>query len=124
MESMMGKKLYTFLNNKWHWDFVFNHYIAKPSMIAGHNITYKILDKGLIEMVGPTGLVSLLKKATLSLSSFQSGLVYNYAFTIFLSTTLILMLVPSNLFGEISIYLLLLLPLFVYASSGGGEKSF
>jgi len=93
-------------------------------MIAGHNITYKILDKGLIEMVGPTGLVSLLKKATLSLSSFQSGLVYNYAFTIFLSTTLILMLVPSNLFGEISIYLLLLLPLFVYASSGRGEKSF
>jgi len=116
MESLQGKKIYTFLNNKWHFDFVFNHFIAKPSMVAGHNITYKILDKGLIEMVGPTGLVSLLRKATTSLSSFQSGLVYNYAFTMFLSTTIILMLVPSNLMVNLSPFLLLILPFFCLGS--------
>jgi len=85
-------------------------------MVAGHNITYKILDKGLIGMVGPTGLVSLLRKATTSLSSFQSGLVYNYAFTMFLSTTIILMLVPSNLMVNLSPFLLLILPFFCLGS--------
>jgi hypothetical protein len=85
-------------------------------MVAGHNITYKILDKGLIEMVGPTGLVYLLRKATTSLSSFQSGLVYNYAFTMFLSTTIILMLVPSNLMVNLSPFLLLILPFFCLGS--------
>jgi len=90
-------------------------------MAAGHNITYKILDRGLIEMLGPTGLISILKKGTTSLSSFQSGLVYNYAFTIFLATTLILMLVPSNLMSEVSVFLLLLLPAYSYATQGGSK---
>jgi len=72
-----------------------NHYIAKPCMAFGHNVTYKILDRGLIEQVGPSGIETVLTKFTKFLSGLQSGLVYNYAFTIFVSTTLFTALLGS-----------------------------
>ena len=93
--SWYGRTIYTFLNNKWHFDFIMNHYIAKPCMSFGHNVTYKILDRGLIEQVGPSGIERVLSKFTRFLSGLQSGLVYNYAFTIFVSTTLFTALIGS-----------------------------
>ncbi len=80
--------MYTFLNNKWHLDYIFNHYLAKPCMSFGHNVSYKILDRGLIEQVGPSGLVFVLNRVSRYLSGLQSGLIYNYAFTIFVGATI------------------------------------
>jgi len=37
-------------------------YLAKPALLFGHDVTYKIIDRGLIEQVGPTGLTAGLKK--------------------------------------------------------------
>ena len=105
------KNLYTFLNNKWHWDFIYNQYIGKPCMKFGHDVTYKVLDRGLIEYLGPTGVTKLLVNLTKFNSQLQSGMVYNYAFLLFLSTTLLLM---SN---SINIELLILLPIFSYCVS-------
>ena len=116
-----GKTVYTFLNNKWHFDFVFNHYIAKPALIFGHDVTYKIIDRGLIEQVGPTGLTAALKNLTTSLSNIQSGLIYNYAFAIFLATTVILMFIPSFTSSTTELQLFLLLPIFAYLIQGKQE---
>ena len=88
----VNKVIYTFLNNKWHWDFIYNQYIGKPVMKFGHDVSYKILDRGLIEYVGPTGIIKSLSKITKYLSELQSGMVYNYAFIIFLSATIILII--------------------------------
>ena len=49
------------------FDYIFNHYIAKPCMSFGHNVTYKILDRGLIEQVGPSGIAHLLNSLSNSL---------------------------------------------------------
>jgi hypothetical protein len=35
---------------------VLNHYIAKPALRFGHDVTYKVIDRGLIEAVGPVGI--------------------------------------------------------------------
>jgi NADH-ubiquinone oxidoreductase chain 5 len=118
-----GKTVYTFLNNKWHFDFVFNHYIAKPALIFGHDVTYKIIDRGLIEQVGPTGLTAGLKKLTTSLSNIQSGLIYNYAFAIFLATTVILMFIPSISSSNTELQLFLILPIFAYLIQSDENKA-
>lgn len=113
--SNLGKNIYTFLNNKWHFDYVFNHYIAKPSLMFGHNVSYKIIDRGLIEYIGPRGIVAVLMNLTRTASNLQSGYIYNYAFTIFLATTLILIIIPSDL--QSYLQLLLILPIFAYLTS-------
>jgi hypothetical protein len=64
-------------------------------MSFGHNVTYKILDRGLIEQVGPSGLAHSLSSFSRFLSGIQSGLIYNYAFTIFLGTTIIMIFLGS-----------------------------
>jgi NADH:ubiquinone oxidoreductase subunit 5 (subunit L)/multisubunit Na+/H+ antiporter MnhA subunit len=80
--------IYTFLNNKWNFDQIYNAYIARPLLNFGHNISYKLLDRGWFELLGPTGIASLLKNITSHLSSLQSGALYNYAFTMFVSAIL------------------------------------
>jgi hypothetical protein len=81
----------------------------------GHNVSYKIIDRGLIEYIGPRGIVAVLMNLTRTASNLQSGYIYNYAFTIFLATTLILIIIPSDL--QSYLQLLLILPIFAYLTS-------
>ncbi len=82
--------LYTFFNSKWFFDYLYNSYIVKPIFVWGHNVSYKILDRGFIEFFGPLGISKLIYSLSLLVSSLQSGLIYNYALTIFLFATLFL----------------------------------
>lgn len=91
--SPFGARMYTFLSNKWHWDYIYAYYIAKPVLAFGHNVSYKILDRGLIEYIGPHGIViGPLAYLTKLSSSFQSGYIYNYGLSIFGFVTLFLSL--------------------------------
>lgn len=55
-ENRLYQKIYSFFNNKWYFDTVYNAYIALPSLKLGYDLTFKLLDKGLIEFLGPWGL--------------------------------------------------------------------
>ena len=70
-------------------------------------MSYKVLDKGLIEAVGPTGIKRLVRKLTQGASQLQSGQVYNYALAVLLYTTLI----SLQLHTEIGTEALFMLPL-------------
>lgn len=84
--SSFFRSLFTFLTNKWHFDLVYNSFIARPLLFFGHSISYKLLDRGWFELFGPFGITKNLIFITKNLSSLQSGALYNYAFTIFVST--------------------------------------
>ena len=88
--SPLFYNIYTFLNSKWFFDFVYNSYVVKPVFNWGHAVSYKILDRGLIEYFGPLGVTKLVKNLSCFVSSLQSGFVYHYAFTIFIFATLFL----------------------------------
>ncbi len=91
--SSLGLRIYTFLSNKWHWDYIYAYYIAKPALVFGHEISYKLLDRGLIEYIGPHGIVEGPLKELAKISSFmQSGRIYNYALWIFTFVTIFLSL--------------------------------
>lgn len=88
--------LYTFLNNKWHFDFIYNSFIARPLLSFGHSISYKVFDRGWFEFFGPFGISRSLTFITTHLSSFQSGALYNYAFTFFVSAIFFLLFFPLS----------------------------
>lgn len=94
------RPLYIFLSNKWHFDSIYNHFIVKPIIFWGHNVSYKIIDRGVIEYIGPTGILKLIKNLSVKLSGLQAGYVYNYALTMFLGSTIFLILLKTS-FSEV-----------------------
>ena len=54
--ELLGRGLYTFLNRKWFFDKVYNEFISQEVLSIGYNTTYKLVDRGLFEFLGPLGI--------------------------------------------------------------------
>jgi proton-translocating NADH-quinone oxidoreductase chain L len=70
---------YRFLSYKWGFDTVYNQFINKPLMEGAYNVTFSLIDKGLLEVAGPTGLSRQTIVLGRLLASAQTGRVYDYA---------------------------------------------
>jgi len=88
--SFIGKNLYNFLNKKWFFDKVYNEFITQSLFRFSYNTSYKLIDRGIVEIFGPMGLTNLISKNSLSFSKFQSGFLYHYTFLILIVCTLLL----------------------------------
>ena len=109
------REIYIFLSNKWHFDYIYNNYIVKPIFTWGHNVSYKVLDKGLIEVIGPNGLSSSIRYVSTIFSRLQSGQVYNYAFTIIIFTALYLQTLTLD--QHINVEYLIIIPILLFILS-------
>jgi NADH-ubiquinone oxidoreductase chain 5 len=87
----VSKGIYTLFSNKWHIDQIYNNYIVKNVLSFSHNISYKIIDRGLIEFIGPTGISNLIKSLSVNSSSIQTGSIYNYGLIIIIGTLAVLL---------------------------------
>ena len=89
-------KFLAFLTNKkWYWDVLYNRVVVMPILGFGYSVSFKLLDRGFIELVGPYGLTKLIPKWSESLSKLQTGQITHYIFFMilglcFFSTILIL----------------------------------
>lgn len=72
---------YAFFSKKWYFDQVYNSYAVYPLLRFGHEYGFKTLDRGFIELVGPTGLVRFWLQTVRFSSTWQSGYVFNYVFS-------------------------------------------
>ena len=88
--SLIGRKIYNFLNKKWFFDKVYNEYIAQFFFSFGYNVSYKIIDRGIIEIFGPMGLSSSISNKSNHIVKLQSNYIYHYTLSILLGSTLIL----------------------------------
>ena len=88
--SSNGKKLYNFLNKKWFFDKIYNEFIVQSFLSFGYHISYKTIDRGIIEILGPMGLSHLVSKKAYTLHKMQTGFLYHYAFLMLVGTTLLL----------------------------------
>nr|BAR46001.1 NADH dehydrogenase subunit 5 [Aurelia sp. 3 sensu Dawson et al. (2005)] len=79
-----SKRLYQFLVSAWDFDKIISNYITTPAFKFGYKVTFKLFDTGIIEILGPKGLSSKIIKLSSSISSVQSGLLFNYAIIIIL----------------------------------------
>lgn len=88
--SVVGKKIYNFFNKKWFFDKVYNEHVGQFFFTISYTVTYKIIDRGIIEIFGPMGLSSIITKKAAYISKMQTGYLYHYTFLILTGLTLIL----------------------------------
>ena len=88
--SVLGKKIYNFFNKKWFFDKVYNESISQFFFTVSYTITYKIIDRGIIEIFGPMGLSSIITKKAFYISKLQTNYLYHYTFFMLVGLTLML----------------------------------
>ena len=77
--SWLGRKFYTMLNRRWFFDKVYNDFLAQKALDFGYNISWKTIDKGCLEILGPYGISHTMSAWSRYVSRLQSGLIYHYA---------------------------------------------
>lgn len=80
----IGRKLYSFLNGKYYFDVIYNHYIITTGLNLSYNIS-KYLDRGVIELVGPYGVSSSFTNLGVKISKLDDGSITSYGLYIILS---------------------------------------
>lgn len=90
--SVLGRKVYTFLNKKWFFDKIYNECFGQFFFKFGYSMSYKNIDRGTFEIIGPTGLSSVVLKVAHQLHKAQTGSLYHYTLVILTTIALILCL--------------------------------
>ena len=90
--SFIGKKIYNFFNRKWFFDKIYTEYFGQFFFKFGYSVSYKFIDRGVFELLGPTGLSFSTTKIASELYRLQSGYIYHYTYSILVSITFLLCL--------------------------------
>jgi NADH-ubiquinone oxidoreductase chain 5 len=72
------KNFYTFFNKKWYFDRIYNQLLSQSFLSLSYNYFYKNVDRGLVELVGPTGIITDINMFVYKIKPIQSGYVLNY----------------------------------------------
>jgi len=93
------KIVYTFFNKKWYFDRLYNQLVGQNVLFLSYEYTYKDVDRGLIEVLGPSGLINTVNNTQNGLKVIQSGKIFHYLFYFVLSITFIVFscIISSNI---------------------------
>jgi len=108
------KLIYNFLNRKWYFDRLYNEFIGQNALNISYHYSYKDIDRGIIEKLGPSGIVNSIRFVFNYINILQSGLIYHYLF-LFLFCTILFIFVSicfSNLLVSLNIILFLFFMVF------------
>ena len=78
------------MNKKWFFDKIYNEYVSQFFFKFGYSVSYKAIDRGIFEILGPTGLSSVALKTANSIHRAQTGSLYHYALIILTAIALLL----------------------------------
>jgi NADH-ubiquinone oxidoreductase chain 5 len=101
-DNFVGKKIYTFFNGKYFFDIIYNNFIINKGLELGYIIS-KVLDRGIIEMVGPYGLSQTLTNTGKNISKLDTGVITTYSIYITLSLLSLIFLIFSPIFFDTSL---------------------
>ena len=110
-DNTFGRKLYSFLNGKYYFDVIYNHYIVKAGLQLGYTIS-KQIDRGVIELLGPYGLANTFIKTGVNIAKLDTGIITTYSLyiTIGLLSLLFLIFAPvlidTSMFSEIRLIII------------------
>jgi NADH-ubiquinone oxidoreductase chain 5 len=94
--SALGRRLYYMLNKRWFFDKVYNDFLAGNGLAFGYHVSFKTLDKGSFEILGPHGITQIFRRSTEQVSRIQSGMIYHYAVMMLLGLTLLITVVALS----------------------------
>jgi NADH-ubiquinone oxidoreductase chain 5 len=101
-DSKIGRNIYRFFNGKYYIDVIYNYYFMYKSLIVGYNIS-KVLDRGIIELIGPQGLGASLSSSSKNMAKLDTGNLTDYALYIGVSVVGISSLILFNILFEVDI---------------------
>jgi NADH-ubiquinone oxidoreductase chain 5 len=93
--NKIGKIIYAFLNGKYFFDIIYNHFFIQRGLNLGYNIS-KEIDRGAIELLGPYGLSNYFYNAGKNLAKLDTGVITTYSLyiTIALISLLFILFYP------------------------------
>jgi NADH-ubiquinone oxidoreductase chain 5 len=127
-ETSVGRKIYTFLNGKYFFDVIYNNYFISGGLNLGYSIS-KVLDRGVIELLGPYGLSVLLTNTGKNISNLDTGIITTYSLYITLGLISLLFLVFSSILldnsylSDIRLVIIYISSLALVTSSSSNPKS-
>ena len=106
---------YNFLSKKWYFDRIYNQIFVQSTLHIGYHYTYKEIDRGLIEKIGPSGVVECTKYVSKLFAFLQTGLLFHYLFLCFMAFFFLILLwtVSTFVLTFFTLFLFLLLYLFL-----------
>jgi len=93
VEPLFGSiyhNLIKFITKRGFFDKIFNEIFAANAFKIGGTYTFKGLDKGLLESLGPSGIVTTINKGSFLITTPQTGLIYHYALMLLVGTSFLL----------------------------------
>jgi NADH-ubiquinone oxidoreductase chain 5 len=110
------KFIYNFLNKKWYFDRFYNEFLGQKILNFSYSYTYKDIDRGVIEVLGPSGITNSISYIFNYINFLQSGFIFHYLFMFIFSIIFFIFLliffsmtsVSINYFYFLLIYILLL----------------
>nr|YP_009645878.1 NADH dehydrogenase subunit 5 [Pseudoperonospora humuli]QBX98935.1 NADH dehydrogenase subunit 5 [Pseudoperonospora humuli] len=111
--SEYGLYFYNFLNRKWYFDKIYYEFINQYILKIGYNVTYKMIDKGLIEMCGPYGLTTIFSFLSQRIIQLQTGYIFHYSLLMLISTIFLINIIFFSIMYYFNIITILLF-LFIF----------
>lgn len=112
--SPQGNRIYNFLNRKWFFDKLYNNYISQVLIEVSYNLTYKTLDKGILETLGPRNLSKILNSCVNYVFKLsKTGSLYGLIVLILSNTALLIALLGFSKMNLAETLVLFALVLFI-----------
>ena len=120
--SKMGYNIFSFFNQRFFIEFLYNKYITGLVLKLGGQTT-KVLDKGSVELLGPYGLEKGLLLLSKNISALNTGVITSYALYILVGFIFYIFIPYLSLFDN-ALFLLILLSLItiVIANNKSNKK--
>lgn len=99
----LGQNIYRFFNQRYWFELIYNESIVKGSLKTGY-VTNTILDRGVLELIGPRGAVSSIYKISNYFASFDSGSIARYGFVMFSGLLFLLLMWITFSNSEINLW--------------------
>lgn len=112
--SPVGQLFYGFLSKKWYFDVLNNAFITKPLLSFGYKVTFKYLDRGLVELCGPTGLVRLFSYLSSYVTGLQSGYLPHYLTLMSVGVFVALLILGFGVVLELKFIFIFVVLVFLY----------
>jgi len=121
-DNALARKLYSFLNGKYYFDVIYNHYLVSAGLQTGYLIS-KEIDRGAIELLGPYGLAKTFVNTSANIAELDTGIITTYSLyiTIGILSLLFLIFAPvlidTSILSEIRLIIIYFATLFLLVFS-------
>jgi len=111
-QKSLVRLYYIFFNRKWLFDKLVNEVFCSPTLSLSYNYFYCVVDRGILERVGPLGIIKTLQFLIYSVKTLQTGYIYTYITLFFFAIYLFFIILITTSFSLT--FLLFLVCLFFF----------